>query len=173
MHKKVEYSCMPGHMLLGDPVLTCLRSGDWSISPPRCKYIDCDKVGALQGGKVHYLNDSTHLGSVVEFRCDRHYRLEGEERVTCGETGAWSAAPPSCAEIRCPAPDKINNTIFRPSSRQDEYFAENISYEQENLINLFCYRLFLTPLFHSSATCSPLTAGGGSPRPPHSVWGRS
>ena len=126
VHKKVEYSCMPGHMLLGDPVLTCLRSGDWSISPPRCKYIDCDKVGALQGGKVHYLNDSTHLGSVVEFRCDRHYRLEGEERVTCGETGAWSAAPPSCAEIRCPAPDKINNTIFRPSSRQGEYRAENI-----------------------------------------------
>ena len=141
VHKKVEYSCLPGHMLLGDPVLTCLRSGDWSINPPRCKYIDCDKVGPVPGGKVYYANDSTHLGSLIEFRCDKNFKLTGAPKVTCQESGDWSSAPPSCTEVRCPSPEKINNTIFRPSSRGR--ISSTSSFGVGTILNYRCERGFL------------------------------
>ena len=141
VHKKVEYSCLPGHQLLGDPVLECLRSGDWSLNPPRCKYIDCEKVPLLKGGKVHYANESTHLDSVILYKCDRNFRLEGAARVTCLESGAWSAPPPACTEIRCPAPAKINNTIFRPSTRGR--ITDNTSFGVGTILNYRCERGFL------------------------------
>ena len=122
LESDIEIHCsyklnITGHLLLGDPVLECLRSGDWSINPPRCKYIDCEKIPEISGGRVQYLNGSTHLGSEIEFKCNKNYRLDGNDRVTCQESGSWSNVSPTCTEIRCPVPEKVNNTIFRQSTR--------------------------------------------------------
>ena len=141
VHKKVEYSCMPGHQLLGDPVLECLRSGAWSLNPPRCKYIDCEKVPDINGGKVVYANGSTHLGSLIEFKCDRNYHLDGAGQVTCQENGKWSNVSPTCTEIRCPVPAKVNNTIFRPSTRGR--IVDSSSYGVGTILNYRCERGFL------------------------------
>ena len=141
VHKKVEYSCLPGHMLIGDPVLECLRSGQWSLNPPRCKYIDCGKVKDIDGGKVYFVNGSTHLGSLVQFRCNNHFKLAGEQSITCQEDGKWSGVSPSCTEVRCPVPDKINNTIFRPSTRGR--VTDGTSYAVGTTLNYRCERGFV------------------------------
>ena len=141
VHKKVEYSCLPGHMLIGDPVLECLRSGQWSLNPPRCKYIDCGKVKDIDGGKVYFVNSSTHLGSQVQFRCNNHFKLSGEQSITCQEDGKWSGESPSCTEVRCQVPDKINNTIFRPSTRGR--VTDGTSYEVGTTLNYRCERGFV------------------------------
>ena len=118
VHRKVEYSCMPGHLLKGDPVLQCLRTGEWNSEPPRCRYIDCQKIrkGNLEGGSINYVNGTTHLGSAVTFSCDKSYSLTGVKEVVCEDTGRWSGSPPTCSEIRCVLPPKPNNTIVSISS---------------------------------------------------------
>ena len=83
VHRKVEYSCMPGHTLIGDPVLQCLRTGQWSARSPRCRYIDCERVADIDGGSVIYVNKTTHLGSVIKFHCKKSYSLDGPKEVFC------------------------------------------------------------------------------------------
>ena len=116
VHRKVEYSCMPGHRLKGDPVLQCLRSGVWSSEPPKCSYTDCQKIRPIKGGHVTYVNETTHLDSVVHFSCDKSFSLGGAKEATCQDTGTWSARSPSCSEIRCILPSKPNNTIVSINS---------------------------------------------------------
>ena len=116
VHRKVEYSCLPGHLLKGDPVLQCLRTGEWSTEPPRCRYIDCQKIRPIKGGSIEYVNKTTHLASMARFSCDKSYKLTGSSEVTCGGNGAWSGESPTCSEIRCQLPPKPNNTIVSISS---------------------------------------------------------
>jgi len=117
VHHKVEYSCMPGHTLVGDPVLQCLRTGEWSHSPPKCRYVDCRKIKEIDGGNELYVNKTTHLNSVVRFSCDKTFALKGQKEVTCLDTGEWSGPPPTCTEIRCTIPERPNNTVVSISSR--------------------------------------------------------
>ena len=116
VHRKVEYSCLPGHLLKGDPVLQCLRTAEWSAEPPRCRYIDCQKIRPIKGGSIEYVNKTTHLASMARFSCDKSYKLTGSSEVTCGGNGAWSGESPTCSEIRCQLPPKPNNTIVSISS---------------------------------------------------------
>ena len=154
VHRRVEYSCLPGHMLVGDPVLECLRSGDWSNNPPRCKYIDCGKLADIDGGKVHYSNGTTHLGSHVEFKCSKHYHLDGAKQVVCQENAKWSAALPTCTEIRCTIPPRPNNTVVSISARTStdrlvgtslirSRFRNNTSYGVGTVLKYRCERGFL------------------------------
>jgi hypothetical protein len=45
IHSTIQYHCDPGHMLRGDPVLTCLDTGYWSGESPYC---ECNTI------KSHY-----------------------------------------------------------------------------------------------------------------------
>ena len=141
-------------MLVGDPVLECLRSGDWSNNPPRCKYIDCGKLADIDGGKVHYSNGTTHLGSHVEFKCSKHYHLDGAKQVVCQENAKWSAALPTCTEIRCTIPPRPNNTVVSISARTStdrlvgtslirSRFRNNTSYGVGTVLKYRCERGFL------------------------------
>jgi len=124
VHRKVEYSCISGHRLVGDPVLECQRSGKWSSKPPRCQFVDCRRLGRLEGGRVRYMNETTHLGSVVEFVCDRSHQLEGASSLTCMEDERWRdaegrvAGTPTCVETRCAGPVQPNNTVVSVSSTE-------------------------------------------------------
>ena len=44
----------------------------------RCKFVDCKRLKRLTGGNVVYLNETTHLGSVVQFSCERSHQLKGK-----------------------------------------------------------------------------------------------
>lgn len=118
IHSKIEFSCLTGHILEGEEVLTCTRSGQWSSSSPICRFIDCGAVPPVPSGTAHYVNGSTHLGSMVRYACDRSYNLEGNAERFCEENSRWSGDPPRCSEIRCPIPDRPNNTIISVSSTE-------------------------------------------------------
>ena len=72
---QVEYSCLDGHKLEGDPVLQCDRSGQWNGPSPKCRYVDCGKLPELDGGRVVYLNKTTHLDSHVRYKNDHPSRI--------------------------------------------------------------------------------------------------
>ncbi len=118
VHSKIEYSCLPGHVLEGDETVMCTRSGLWSSRTPNCRYIDCGPVPDIDEGTAHYVNGSTHLGSVVRYACDRSHSMVGDEERTCLQNGRWSGFAPSCSEIRCALPPRPNNTVVSVSSTE-------------------------------------------------------
>ena len=119
VHSQVEFSCLTGHVLEGSEVLTCARSGEWSSPAPICRFVECGELQKVPGGTVHYVNGSTHLGSVARYACGRSHQMVGGagERV-CEESGFWSGEAPSCSEIRCPLPPRPNNTVVSVSSTE-------------------------------------------------------
>ncbi len=118
IHSKIEYSCLPGHVLEGEAMVTCTSSGLWSSRAPSCRYVDCGQVPDLPDGTAHYVNGSTHLSSVVRYACDRSHSLYGDEERVCLPNGLWSGVAPSCSEIRCELPERPNNTIVSVSSTE-------------------------------------------------------
>ena len=121
VHSKIEYSCLPGHILEGEVEAECTRSGLWSIHTPTCRYIECGKVKEIKSGTVLYVNRTTHIGSVVRYTCDKSHILQGAggagERM-CLESGRWSGSSPSCSEVRCQLPTRPNNTVISVSSTE-------------------------------------------------------
>jgi hypothetical protein len=118
VHRQIEYSCLPGHVLEGDATVTCTRSGLWSSRAPNCRYSDCGPVPDLDEGTAHYVNGSTHLDSIVRYTCDRSHSMVGDAERFCLSNGAWSGSPPSCSEIRCVFPLRPNNTVVSVSSTE-------------------------------------------------------
>lgn len=141
VHRKVEYSCMPGHTLIGDPVLQCLRTGQWSARSPRCRYIDCERVADIDGGSVIYINETTHLGSVIKFHCKKSYSLAGPKEIVCQDTGKWSKDSPTCTEIRCALPTRPNNTVVSISSRSSTERLHGTSVIRTKFENTVTYRV--------------------------------
>lgn len=118
VHSTIEYSCLPGHILEGDETVTCTSTGLWSSRTPNCRYIDCGPVPSLDEGTAHYVNGSTHLGSVVRYACDRSHSIAGDDERHCLANGRWSGTVPSCSEIRCSLPPRPNNTVISVSSTE-------------------------------------------------------
>lgn len=71
--------------------------------------MDCGRVPILLKGEVKYLNQTTFLGSLLQYTCSPGYRLSGLPLRQCGEEGKWTGASPKCEEIRCSAPELPSN----------------------------------------------------------------
>ena len=41
-------------------------------------------------------------GDKVEFTCDKGFRLQGADILTCTEEGIWDHDEPTCEEVKCP-----------------------------------------------------------------------
>ncbi|KAK3858013.1 hypothetical protein Pcinc_035767 [Petrolisthes cinctipes] len=106
VHSEVMYHCEPGHYLVGEQVRLCTRDARWSGHSPNCVYVDCNRVPVVSRGKVIYHNESTHLGSVLEYTCSSNFRLDGEKLRECKRDGKWSGEAARCVEVRCEEPEK-------------------------------------------------------------------
>lgn len=112
----IEFSCLTGHVLEGNEVVSCSANGRWSGAIPSCRFVDCGPLPKVKGGTVHYVNGSTHLGSLAKYSCSRsHSLVEGDEQRKCLPSGRWSGLAPQCSEIRCTLPARPNNTIVSVS----------------------------------------------------------
>ena len=150
IHSQIEYSCLPGHVLEGDSIVTCTDTGSWSSRAPSCRYVDCGRVPKLpeRSSDVRYLNGSTHLNSVIQYTCGRSHSILGNEMRTCLSNGKWSGQTPSCSEIRCTLPPKPNNTIVSVSSTERLHgtsvirskFSEDVAYRVGSTLKYRCER---------------------------------
>jgi len=109
----VEYSCDAGFVLAGGDESTsmrreCTESGEWKPDLPVCERRRCPTVRSIEHGRTVTHGDPVY-GSVVEFVCDAGFRLEGQAKSTCLESGRWSDVLPSCVMIFCPRPQPIAN----------------------------------------------------------------
>ena len=125
----VEYSCNAGYVLSGGGETvrrTCTADGQWLPEIPTCERRKCPSVEAIQHGRTIAHGDPVY-GSQVEFVCDAGFRLEGQTKLTCLESGRWSDEVPSCTKVFCPKPAPIENggafttrrfnvSVYRPGS---------------------------------------------------------
>merc|ERR1711962_462460 len=78
------------------PDINCLSSGSWSAWPPSCVEIDCGEPYTVENSRMFLVNESTLLGSVVEYLCVPGYTREGPFQRTCEISGYWSGQDPKC-----------------------------------------------------------------------------
>jgi len=102
-----RFSCPLSYRLLGSATRTCLQSGQWSNSHPRCTKSTCPKLSNPLNGKI--LGISTISGSVARVKCNTGYRLvqSNLELRTCQNNGQWTggnSAVATCELIDCGSP---------------------------------------------------------------------
>ncbi|XP_028910838.1 sushi, von Willebrand factor type A, EGF and pentraxin domain-containing protein 1 isoform X8 [Ornithorhynchus anatinus] len=119
----LQYSCKPGHMLVGSDTRLCLSTRQWSDAPPTCEAISCNKPSQLMNGSVRGRN-YTYM-SMVHYACDPGYELNGSERRTCQEDQKWDGNEPICIPVSCgPPPVSENGRV----SGEEYTFQREIEY---------------------------------------------
>lgn len=95
------YACDTGYTLSGAATVMCQTDGAWSASAPTCALKNCGALTMPANGSVNAT--VTTYGSTASYACSTGYVLTGAATRTCGATGAWSGAAPTCVLKDCGA----------------------------------------------------------------------
>uniref|UniRef100_A0A7N4NRF0 CUB and Sushi multiple domains 2 n=1 Tax=Sarcophilus harrisii TaxID=9305 RepID=A0A7N4NRF0_SARHA len=103
----VSYSCPPPLVLVGSSRRFCQSDGTWSGTQPSC--IDpaltmCTDPGVPQFGMQNN-SQGYQVGSLVFYRCQKGYLLQGSTTRTCLPNLTWSGTPPDCVPHHCKQPE--------------------------------------------------------------------
>ncbi|XP_066283044.1 sushi, von Willebrand factor type A, EGF and pentraxin domain-containing protein 1-like [Branchiostoma lanceolatum] len=96
---QLQFSCSPGHQLVGSSTLTCQEDQTWDGTPPTCDPIQCPPLQPPQNGQV---SGGSSYGDTNTYTCDIGYLLFGDSTSDCLSTGTWSSQPPQCTLKTCP-----------------------------------------------------------------------
>ena len=66
---RATFKCDEGFSLKGDDDIECLSSGSWSSWPPNCIEVDCGQPFEIENGRIFLTNQTTNIGSIVEYHC--------------------------------------------------------------------------------------------------------
>ncbi|KAH1170647.1 hypothetical protein KIL84_006265 [Mauremys mutica] len=132
----VTFTCEEGHRLIGKPYRRCEIYGmrvAWSGEVPICERIPCLPPPDIPNGRhTGVIMDGFSYGSVVTYKCESSYPLTGEATIHCttkdGLNGEWSARPPRCGEVRCPAP-QIRNGRRVSGDRNVYSYKDSVTFE--------------------------------------------
>ena len=87
-NQSVMYSCPRGFTMIGDSLLRCTASAQWSASPPLCIARSCNMPVPPGFSQLVQVN-RTFNGSAV-FQClIGYHRVSGELSWRCNESGRW------------------------------------------------------------------------------------
>ncbi|XP_027420637.1 complement factor H-related protein 1-like [Bos indicus x Bos taurus] len=95
--ERARYESIGNYDLFGEIEVICLN-GIWT-EPPQCKDSQgkCGPPPPIDNGDITSLLQSVYPpGSIVEYRCQAYYELQGNRNVVC-QNGEWSE-PPKCLE---------------------------------------------------------------------------
>ncbi|XP_055950592.1 P-selectin-like isoform X2 [Argiope bruennichi] len=108
----LKFQCREGYEIEGPKHLYCIRNGEWSESPPRCKVmpttpapeVTCEHPGMVKNGRFEGDTSMTNfpVGTPLTINCTAGTQREGPKTIYCLYTGKWSEAPPTCKFIRVP-----------------------------------------------------------------------
>lgn len=144
----LTYTCNQNYKLIGDGHRVCERDSRWSGEAPKCEEIRCSEPehpaltrhtitgnDRRMSSTVARRRDpkpadpyTYRVGSVVTYRCERGYVVQGGGMRTCSLTGNWTNDPPSCKYVDCGQPENIEHGTWRLLSNETFYTAQ-VAYE--------------------------------------------
>ncbi|XP_065217372.1 locomotion-related protein Hikaru genki isoform X3 [Planococcus citri] len=114
----IGFRCAWGYALKGANEIRCKIDGQWSSPVPKCVDILCAPPSIPANGylleKSDDANANYRVGTVIQFACEKPYRITGEESIICEENGVWSSASPDCRMV-CEHPGEPANGRLAPS----------------------------------------------------------
>uniref|UniRef100_A0AAX7TR92 CUB and Sushi multiple domains 1 n=1 Tax=Astatotilapia calliptera TaxID=8154 RepID=A0AAX7TR92_ASTCA len=102
----LQYSCLPGGVLVGNATRHCQEDGTWSGAPPYCTGVSagiCGDPGIPPHG-ARIGGEEFKTKSLLRFSCEAGYNLIGSAERTCLHNGTWSGTQPVCQAVSCGNP---------------------------------------------------------------------
>ncbi|XP_053399292.1 CUB and sushi domain-containing protein 3-like [Mercenaria mercenaria] len=99
------FACDLGFTLSGQTTLSCRTDGTWDFTQPEC--VSCPALADPANGQVN--QSTTGQVSVAKFSCVDGYYLDGNEILTCLESGTWDNVSPTCI---CDPPEDLMNGAY-------------------------------------------------------------
>ncbi|XP_076859381.1 complement component C7 [Brachyhypopomus gauderio] len=90
---KVEYSCIDGYHLTGDPMAECTEEETWKRHPMECKRTTCGPPILPVGVTGTPWNVSYRIGESVLLSCPTGTRIDGPGEILCNSGLSWSPEP--------------------------------------------------------------------------------
>uniref|UniRef100_A0A672V4U0 Sushi domain-containing protein n=1 Tax=Strigops habroptila TaxID=2489341 RepID=A0A672V4U0_STRHB len=117
MGMSVIYTCDPGYYLVGNDIVFCKASGNWSQPSPRCEEVTCPRPPNIANGlhSGQSLDRFPH-GVTVHYSCQDGYAPVGNVSISCTEAGMWSWPLPRCEAIGCEMPEVQNGKVYKLQS---------------------------------------------------------
>nr|XP_033812744.1 CUB and sushi domain-containing protein 2 [Geotrypetes seraphini] len=103
----VSFFCPPPLLLVGSSRRFCQYDGTWSGTQPSCidpALTTCADPGVPLSG----MQNTTHgfqAGSIVFYKCQKGYLLQGSTTRTCLPNLTWSGQQPECVPHQCKQPE--------------------------------------------------------------------
>ncbi|XP_062536901.1 sushi, von Willebrand factor type A, EGF and pentraxin domain-containing protein 1-like [Armigeres subalbatus] len=101
-----RFVCDEGFHLSGTDMARCTIHGNWSAPLPECiSMVKCPALSAFDGAYIIYatesgvlnqLHDNYAVGTLAEVQCNEGYSMNGENLLTCLDTGFWDLVVPEC-----------------------------------------------------------------------------
>ncbi|KAL8570681.1 hypothetical protein ACOMHN_039116 [Nucella lapillus] len=104
-----EFRCVPGFVIGGSMSSRCLEDGQWSSPAPICLRVICGPPPAIFLARASAAIGPHYAGDSVTYHCDLGYEMEGEASLLCDSHGAWSGTYPTCVDVVCDDPPRIEN----------------------------------------------------------------
>ncbi|XP_053247441.1 complement factor H-like [Podarcis raffonei] len=133
----LQFHCREGHVLTMPMDRKCL---DGHMDLPSCiseRGKNCSRPPAIENGDIITLSKKQYkAGSSVQFKCQKYYALEGDNRTFC-DNGTWTKAP-VCLEPCAISLAEMENRKIEIKRRLDEVISENIYVPRGGSVEFTC-----------------------------------
>ncbi|KAI4887987.1 hypothetical protein NFI96_027351 [Prochilodus magdalenae] len=90
---KVEYSCIDGYQLIGEPIAECTEEQTWRRSKQECQNTVCGHPLLSPDVSGSPWKPSYRIGETVELSCPAGRERDGPSEIRCNSGLAWSPQP--------------------------------------------------------------------------------
>nr|XP_023957796.1 complement factor H isoform X2 [Chrysemys picta bellii] len=177
---RVEYKCDEGYQMLSQRNFRECQADGWSNELPHCEVSKCLPVNAPENGNilvtgVYETDQEFSFGQVVQFECNKDYKLSGSKEIHCSADGRWNADVPTCIEVICEPPRINNGNLMTPKRvyRENErlQFTCNAGYTFGERSDADCTEYGWRPKpFCKEIRCDPPTVTNGTYYPKKKVF---
>ncbi|XP_022618868.1 C4b-binding protein alpha chain-like isoform X2 [Seriola dumerili] len=111
----ITYSCQKDYTLVGQNIISCSDKGILTPDPPQCvTTVYCEEPDIKNAVWSGGARPPYKYKSLVIYKCNRGFIMEGEGSLTCQIDGKWSPAFPTCKVI--PTTTKATTTTTTTAS---------------------------------------------------------
>ncbi|KAM9329386.1 sushi, von Willebrand factor type A, EGF and pentraxin domain-containing protein 1 [Gastrophryne carolinensis] len=127
----VTYACKEGRTLVGPETISCLSTGNWSESIPRCMAVLCDEPPNVSNASSHTAHRL--YGDIAYYYCDDGYSMSDNSIMHCNAQGKW--VPPADKEIPhcisdfCEKPPEVPYGILESQTKAKFVYGTTVSFK--------------------------------------------